>query len=163
MRKIWNTVLDNAKMKDNVKARLDQELLCDRTKLNLSPLPNEKWGKPRAPYCLTRDQKRLIMEWFLNLKFPDGYAANLRRGVSLDQLKINGLKSHDYHILMERLFPAMLRGFVKEDVWEVLAELSFFYKLLCGKEVDPNNMLQWEENIAVLLCKLEKLFPPGFF
>ena len=103
------------------------------------------------------------MRWFLKLKYSDGYAANLRRGVSLDQLKINGLKSHDFHILMECLLPAMLRGFIDEDVWNVLAELSFFYRSLCGKEVDPDKMLQWEENIAVLLCKLEKIFPPGFF
>ncbi|XP_073361549.1 uncharacterized protein [Aegilops tauschii subsp. strangulata] len=160
---IWNTVLDNDKTKDNTKARLDQALLCKRKNLNLVPKPNDKWEKPRAPYCLTRAQVREIMRWFLDLKFPDGYAANLRRGASLDQLKINGLKSHDFHIIMERLLPAMLRGFIDEDVWNVLAEVSFFYRSLCGKEVDPDKMLQWEENIAVLLCKLEKIFPPGFF
>jgi hypothetical protein len=42
------------------------------------------------------------------LMFPDGYAANLRRGVNLSTLRVNRMKSHDYHILIERLLPAMV-------------------------------------------------------
>ena len=37
--------------------------------------------------------------------FPDGYAANLKRGASLDKLKIFGLKSHAWHIWIERVMP----------------------------------------------------------
>lgn len=103
------------------------------------------------------------MQWFMGIKFPDGYAANIRRGVNMEQLKIHGLKSHDYHIFIERLLPVMIRGFVNQDVWEALAELSHFYRVLCAKEVDPTQMLQMEKNIPILICKLEKLFPPGFF
>ena len=33
---------------------------------------------------------------------PDGYASNLKRGASLEKLKIFGLKSHDWHIWIER-------------------------------------------------------------
>lgn len=161
---IWSTCLDiSDKTKDNVKARLDQELMCSRVHLNLVEKPNGKWEKPRAPYCLTRAQKKEIMQWFMGIKFPDGYAANIRRGVNMEQLKIHGLKSHDYHIFIERLLPVMIRGFVNQDVWEALAELSHFYRVLCAKEVDPTQMLQMEKNIPILICKLEKLFPPGFF
>ena len=161
---IWNTCLDiSDKTKDNAKARLDQALMCSRSHLNLVEKPNNRWEKPRAPYCLTRAQKRDVMKWFMEIKFPDGYAANLRRGVNMEQLKIHGLKSHDYHIFMERLLPVMIRGFVNKDVWEALAELSYFYRMLCAKEIDPIQMLQLEQNIPIIICKLEKLFPPGFF
>jgi hypothetical protein len=30
--------------------------------------------------------------------------------------KINGLKSHDYHIIMESLLPVMLRGYLPEEI-----------------------------------------------
>jgi len=40
---------------------------------------------------------------------------------------ILGLKSHDFHIFVERLLPVVFRGFLSEDVWHCLAELSFFY------------------------------------
>lgn len=81
----------------------------------------------------------------------------------MEQLKIHGLKGHDYHIFMERLLLVMIRGFVNKDVWEALAELSYFYRMLCAKEIDPIQMLQLEQNIPIIICKWEKLFSPGFF
>jgi hypothetical protein len=42
---------------DNVKARLDQALMCNRNNLNLVEKPNDRWEKPRALFCLTRAKK----------------------------------------------------------------------------------------------------------
>ena len=81
----------------------------------------------------------------------------------MDTLKINGLKSHDFHIFIERLLAVMMRGYVKNEIWEVLAEVSYFFRVLCAKEVDRAQIRQLEANIPVLLCKMEKIFPPGFF
>jgi hypothetical protein len=55
---VFNTCLDMGKTKDNAKARLYQELMCDRRQFNLVEKPNNKWDKPRAPFCLTRPQKK---------------------------------------------------------------------------------------------------------
>jgi hypothetical protein len=49
--------------------------------------------------------------------------------------KIHGLKSHDYHIIIERLMHVMLCGYLDDDIWEVLAELSYFYRQLYDKEI----------------------------
>jgi len=97
------------------------------------------------------------------LMFPDRYAANLNRGVNLGTLRVNGMKSHDYHIWIERLLPAMVRGYVPEHVWPVLAELSFFFRQLCAKEISRTVAQDLEKAAPVLLYKLEKIFPPGFF
>jgi hypothetical protein len=83
--------------------------------------------------------------------------------VNLKTLRINGAKSHDYHIMMEQLMPSMFWGYIPQHVWQILAELSFFYRKLCVKEIDPIKMANMEQEAPVLLCKLEKLFPPGFF
>jgi hypothetical protein len=77
-------------------------------------------------------------------------------------MRINRLKSHDYHIFIERLLPVMIRGYVPKDVWQVMAELSFFFRQLCAKEIDPLVISSMEREVAVLLCKLEKIFPPAF-
>jgi hypothetical protein len=37
------------------------------------------------------------------LRFLDHYAANIKRAVNLNPGKLVRLKSHDYHILIERL------------------------------------------------------------
>jgi len=48
-------------------------------------------------------------------------------------------------------------------VWSTLAELSYFYRQLCAKEIMKGMMEKLEKEVPVLLCKLEKIFPPGFF
>ena len=78
-------------------------------------------------------------------------------------MKIFGLKSHDWHIWIERVMPVMLRGFIPEDEWLVLAELSYFFRVLCAKELSPGVLEEMEELAPELICKLEKIFPPGFF
>ena len=60
--------------------------------------------------------------------FPIGYVVNLKRGVNLGTLRVNGMKSHDYHIWIERLLSVMVRGYVPEHVWQVLAELSYLFR-----------------------------------
>ena len=69
------------KTKDNVKARVDQARICNRPKLDIPPPEDGKrWKKPQADFVLKRNQRKEVLEWFKSLMFPDGYAANLRRG-----------------------------------------------------------------------------------
>jgi hypothetical protein len=97
------------------------------------------------------------------LKFSDGYTTGLRRFVNMVTGKLIGLKSHDYHIIMERLMPVIFWGYFDNAVWTVLLELSYFYRQLCAKEITVEMMQKLEKEILVLLCKMEKIFPPGFF
>ena len=57
----------------------------------------------------------------------------------------------------------MVRGYVPEHVWLVLAELSYFLHQLCAKELSRTIIDDLEKGAPVLLCKLEKIFPPYFF
>ena len=89
---LFGTIMDiSDKTKDNVKARVDQATLCDRPKLEMRPPRSGKaWRKPKADFVLTRPQRRQVLEWFQTLMFPDGYAANLRRGVNLTTMRMTG-------------------------------------------------------------------------
>ena len=42
-------------------------------------------------------------------------------------------------------------------------KLSYFYRQLCAKVISKKLMREFEKGIPVLLCKMEKIFPPGFF
>jgi hypothetical protein len=57
----------------------------------------------------------------------------------------------------------MVRGYVPELVWLALQELSYFFNHLCAKELSRTVIVDLERLTLVLLCKLEKIFPPGFF
>jgi hypothetical protein len=94
-----------------------------------------------------------------NLKFPNGYAVGFRKAVNLEPGKLSGVKSHDYHIFIERLLPIIFRGYLDDNVCKALAELSHFYKQLCAKEIKKETMEKLEEDISVLIYKLKKIFP----
>jgi len=111
-----------------MKDRLDLAMICNRPSLHLVEKNNGKWERPRAPFYIEKNDKATILQWFQHLKFPDAYAANLRCGVNLLQWKNFGLKSHDYHIFIERLHPVAFRGFLLDNIWCSLAKLSFFYQ-----------------------------------
>jgi hypothetical protein len=69
-----------------------------------------------------------------NLKFPDGYTVGFKRAMNLESGKLSGVKSHDYHIFNERLL-VIFCGYLNNDVWKALAELSHFYRQLYAKEI----------------------------
>ena len=48
-------------------------------------------------------------------------------------------------------------------VWDVLCEISAFFREICAKEFDPLRVATLENDIIVTMCKAEKIFPPGFF
>jgi hypothetical protein len=52
----------------------------------------------------------------------------MRCSVNMMIGKVIGLKSHDYHIIMERLLPVMFWGYFGDVVRMVLVELSYFYR-----------------------------------
>jgi len=61
---IFNTVMDvKGKTKDNVKARRDLSIHCDRQDLELKDHGNGKVVKPKAAYTLTKEQRKLVCEW----------------------------------------------------------------------------------------------------
>jgi hypothetical protein len=119
--------------------------------------------RPRAPYCLKPAERNEILKWLKKLKFSDRYAANITRAVNIGIGKLNGLKSHDYHIIMERLLPVMLRGYVDTDLWKMFVELSYFYRQLYAKQVSKMMMQKFEKEISILVCKIKKIFSPGWF
>ncbi|XP_042957921.1 uncharacterized protein LOC122293417 [Carya illinoinensis] len=83
--------------------------------------------------------------------------------VSLRDCKIAGLKSHDYHVFLQRLLPIVAGGFLRSDITLALIELSTFFKELCAQTLDVNRLSQLQTDIVTILCKLEMIFPPSFF
>jgi hypothetical protein len=90
-------------VKDNVNARKDLVALCDRPSLEAKPNARGKLRRPNAPYCLKPTERKEVLRWLKTLKFLDRYATNIKQAVNVGTGKLNGLKSHDYHIVIERL------------------------------------------------------------
>lgn len=54
------------------------------------------------------------------MRFPHGFASNPERRVSTYGDKVQGLKTHDYHVLLQRVLPVILRGLGCPDLTEQL-------------------------------------------
>ena len=99
----------------------------------------------------------------MSLRFPHRFAANLSANVVEDQRKLYGLKSHDCHILLQRLLPVGLRPFLTKSIRDTLLELSQFFAALTARTLTVHDLQRIEEGVVLVLCKLERIFPPAFF
>ena len=77
--------------------------------------------------------------------------------------RLSSLKSHDCHVLLYQILLIGLRGFAHKDISIVLFELDNFFQDLCLRTLKWSEMEKLEEHIVLILCKLERFFPPGFF
>jgi hypothetical protein len=60
---LWTKIMDIPdKSKDNIKARVDQEALCDRPNQEMKPSNRGKtWRRPKADLVLSRAQRKEVL------------------------------------------------------------------------------------------------------
>ena len=121
-----------------------------------------KTYQTKGNICIHQISKIFICKWVKELTLPDGYASNLGRCVGLSQGKLHGMKSHDCHVFMQRLLPIAFDSLPK-SIWKVGVELSLFFSVLTSITLNVEHLRILEENIPVLFCKMEQIFPPSFF
>ncbi|KAM0002938.1 hypothetical protein Hdeb2414_s0306g00862151 [Helianthus debilis subsp. tardiflorus] len=160
---VLGTLLNiEGKTKDTDKARLDLKDMNIRKELHLVR-KDDCWVKPHASYVLTREERVQFCNLLQSVRFPDGYAGNLAKNVIADQGKVHGLKSHDCHVLMQRIIPIAIRPFLTKQIRNALVELSQFFKKLTEATLHVRELKVLQEEIVNILCKLERIFPPSFF
>ena len=98
-----------------------------------------------------------------SVKFPDGFVSNISCCVNEKDGKIWGLKTHESHVLLQRLLPIGVRAYLRKDVATAIVELCKFCRDLCAKTVRISDLDRLQADIVIILCKLEKIFPPAFF
>lgn len=103
-------------LKDNLK------VLMDLAEANIRPELHAISGGaegtlliPRAPYILSRAEKVVFTNIIRGLKTPSNYVGQLSQRITGDG-ELRGMKSHDYHILMQQILPLCLRTLLPKDV-----------------------------------------------
>ncbi|XP_057779781.1 uncharacterized protein LOC130998378 [Salvia miltiorrhiza] len=158
---VFNTVLNvPGRTKDTSKSREELNTYCSRPALEKNVETNKY---PKACYMLDTKEKKVLFEWVKTLRFPDGYVSNMGRCVDMSKLKMFGMKSHDCHVFMQRILPIGFRELLPSHVWKAITELSLFFKDLSSRNLRCEDVCRLSDNIAITLCKLERIFPPSFF
>ncbi|KAL4011090.1 hypothetical protein IC575_028137 [Cucumis melo] len=160
---IVGTLLDiPGKSKDEMNSRLDL------VEMNIRPesapmVTGNRTYIPAACYTLSREEKYRFCKTLSEIKVPEGYSSNIRGLVFLDDLKLNDLKSHDCHVLMQQLLPIVIRLILPKNVRYTISRLCFFFNAICAKSFSVSELDALQEDIVMILCNLEKYFPPSFF
>ena len=85
-------------------------------------------------------EKKIVLQTSANLKVLEGYCSNFKNLVSVKELKISGLKSHDYHALMQQLLLVALRSVLPKHVIYAITRLCFFFNALYTKVMDVSRL-----------------------
>ncbi|KAL5582926.1 hypothetical protein UlMin_015368 [Ulmus minor] len=151
------------KSKDGLNARKDLAQLGIRYELTPKTDHKGKTYLPSVCYNPSKAEKHSFYTSLCNLKVPEGYSSNCRNRVSMDELKLNGLKSYDCHTLTQQLLPVAIRGMLPKKVRYAITRLCFFFNALCSKAVDVNSLDNIQQEFVTTLCMLEMYFLPTFF
>jgi hypothetical protein len=73
------------------------------------------------------------------------------------------MKSHDCHVFLQYLLPVAIRPYLLAEIRTTVTEFSFFCKELCARTLKLDVLSRMKDDIIVILCKFEKIFPPTFF
>ena len=150
------------KSKDSKASRLD--MMDMGIRLDLAPQVGPKRTYlPPSVFSLTKAEKRKVLKSLSSMKLPYGHASNIKNCVSMPEMKLFGLKSHDCHILLQQLLPVAIRSVLPKNVRVSIIRLCFFFNSLCSKVVDVSKLDKLQADVVITLCELEKKFPPSFF
>ncbi len=97
-----------------------------------------------------------------NFKTPSSYVTTLQSRVQKDG-KLRGLKSHDYHILMQHVLPLCLHNLMQEKTRMFLIRPNRVSNKLCLKVINPSTMQVLRVKVVEIMSMLEKVFPPTCF
>lgn len=147
---------------DRIKSREDMRARGIRNHLHLRPNPDGlMYFMPDAPYVLTRQEREEFIKALKEIRFPSNYVGSLKQ--RMEDGKLSGLKSHDFHILLEQVLPVCLRTIGTPKVIGAIMRVSRLFRKICAKVVDPQKKEQMMEEVAETICTLEKEFPPSIF
>ncbi|GKA07396.1 reverse transcriptase domain-containing protein [Tanacetum coccineum] len=120
-------------------------------KIKRNVLVELKWTKQSMFYKLeywsfltlkhNLGDRKKFCQFIEGVKLPDGFGSNFKPKVTDNDTNITALKSHDCHIMMQRLLPYGLQQYLPAD----------------------DDMLKAQSKVVDILCNHELIYPPGFF
>ena len=56
-----------------------------------------------------------------------------------------------------------IHGILLDKVRVAISRLCFVFNAICSKVIDPQQLDDLENKVAIVLCQMEMYFPPSFF
>nr|ABA96308.1 transposon protein, putative, CACTA, En/Spm sub-class [Oryza sativa Japonica Group] len=160
---LMGLLLNPGTTKDGLNARRDLEDMGVRSELHPITTESGRVYLPPACYTLSKEEKIDLLTCLSGIKVPSGYSSRISRLVSLQDLKLVGMKSHDCHVLITQLLPVAIRNILPPKVRHTIQRLCSFFHAIGQKIIDPEGLDELQAELVRTLCHLEMYFPPTFF
>ncbi|XP_074364106.1 uncharacterized protein LOC141704842 [Apium graveolens] len=102
------------KTKDREYVRIDMAEMGIRMELRPKN-PGKKEKLPMASWNLLHKEKKIVCSYLIGMKLPGGFCLNLKGIVSMDTLRLVGMKSHDCHTMLHHLLLIALRSILQKQ------------------------------------------------
>ena len=123
----------------------------------------DSYTKPHAPYVLRPGEKRRVLETISAVQTPSGHCANFSKLVNIEKGKMQFMKSHDWHVFLEEILPAALRGSLTDGPRLAVIRLGHCFKRICEKRIVISELRELQTYVAETCSLLEIYFPPAFW
>jgi Transposase family tnp2 len=133
---IIGILIDAEKSKDNLNARFDLQKIGVQKDLHPILVVDKKIGKKKyeyavGTYTLSKEERRKFCKFLLDLKLPHGFSSNITRCVNLQDGKLQNMKSHDWHCLLQRHLPLAVGALLPKNISRTIIEFSALFRELC--------------------------------
>lgn len=149
--------------KDTAAVRADMEARNIRPHLHLREVGGSR-GRvymPDATYVLSQEDRAKVLRVLESLRTPTHYVGALHTKISKG--KLSGLKSHDFHVLLQQILPLCFRRIQNKNFARAVIRLSRVFQRVCAKTINGEDRAQLTADCAETMCLMEKEFPPSFF
>ena len=153
----------DGKTNDNLKACQNLKDMGIISEFHLEKVGNDQKCMPSVYYHINASKNDGFLHVLKDIRVLDEYSSNISRCIKLKEPKISGMKSHDNHILIQQLFPIAIRRSLPPKVSRSLIDLSYFFREICSKVLNVEELRALEKRIIVTLCELKMIFHSSFF
>ncbi|CAM8940236.1 unnamed protein product [Rhodiola kirilowii] len=78
----------------------------------------------QASYTVSSEHKVEILEMIKDVQYPHGYAGSLKNKINLYDKMFNDLKTHDCHVMLQRILPVVIQLYFPYGVVSCLIDRS---------------------------------------
>lgn len=152
---IWKTITGKNESKgqrDDLQFLGKMEHLWARTK------PNGQLDIPKAPWVLKKAEMNQVRKTISEFRTPTGNMHCLK-GVFNSDDKLSGLKTHDWHKLLQFVLPIALKNCLTEDIRTAIFKISSLVRWISSKEIKQDTIETARLNAIEAVCLIEKFFP----
>ena len=83
--------------------------------------------------------------------------------VNSKDVRLDGLKTHDYHMLIQELIPIATRHVLSKNMRMAVICLCNFHRDICVKRLLKKDIKKMKAMMVTVLCDLKKIFLSSFF